>query len=62
VIGIGALVLGGLRLSRRTEQEDRSDPIAVSPRWRVVSDAALAVSVLVSLVLIKGLQGLIPVQ
>lgn len=62
VIGIGALVLFGRWLSRQTEQEDRADPIAVSPRWQVLSDAALALSVLVSLVVIKGLQGLIPPQ
>jgi hypothetical protein len=62
VIGIGALVLFGLWLSRQTQQDGRPDVIASSPRWRLVSDAALAASVLVSLVVIKGLQGLIPPQ
>jgi undecaprenyl-diphosphatase len=62
VIGIGALVLSGLWLSRRTRQDGGPDLIASSPRWRLMSDAALAASVLVSLVVIKGLQGLIPLQ
>lgn len=62
VIGIGALVLLGLRLSRQTQQDGGPETIAPSPRWRLVSDAALAAAVLVSLVVIKGLQGLIPSQ
>jgi undecaprenyl-diphosphatase len=62
VIGIGALVLSGLWLDRQTQQDRRPDTIAPSPRWRLVSDAAVVASVLVSLVVIKGLQGLIPPQ
>lgn len=62
VIGIGALVLSGLWLSHQTQQDRGPDVIAASPRWRLVSEAALAASVLVSLVVIKGLQGLIPPQ
>ncbi|HSE57988.1 MAG TPA: phosphatase PAP2 family protein [Nitrospiraceae bacterium] len=62
VIGVGALVLFGLWLSRQAQQDSGPDVFAASPRWRLVSEAALAASVLVSLVVIKGLQGLIPPQ
>lgn len=62
VIEIGALVLSGLWLSRPRQQDNGPDAMASSPRWRFVFDAALAASVLLSLVVIKGLQGLMPPQ
>lgn len=62
VIGIGALVLSSLWLTRQTPQDGELPVSAASLRWRLVSNAALTASVLVSLVIIKGLQGLIPPQ